>query len=126
MDVYLAALGLGTEEGRRASHESLRVQHHLMAPYVMLLFLRVGLFFRIAAKGPAYLLPVLSAGAAAKRSWLSAVQDDLALLASKSACFGSMQGVSLAGWADMARSDLRLARQSLAKAVLQPEFNKAE
>ena len=64
MDVYGHALGFGTEAGRRLSHARLLEDYRLLAPAILVLFLRVCLFLRIATKGPRLLLPLLGLVAA--------------------------------------------------------------
>ena len=56
-------------------------EHHLAAPIHLARQLRLGLFRRVCERAPEDLLPLLVSGSKAKRSWFSAVVDDLRLFA---------------------------------------------
>ena len=56
-------------------------EYQLAAPIHLVRQLRLGLFRRVCESAPVDLLPILVSGFKAKRSWFSAVVDDLRMFA---------------------------------------------
>eukprot|EP00973_Karenia_brevis_P046822 6496805-Karenia_brevis.AAC.1 len=80
MQVYETVFDDGYSPGRHIPHEHILQQPDVLAPFILLLYLRMSLFVRVCCRALGILFDVLVAGADARRSWLAAVRADLRLL----------------------------------------------
>ena len=93
------------------------------APVNMLRHARVAFCARCIRLPDPAALKFLVAGRSAKRSWIRAVEDDLAVLSLRSPLFASLRGLALREWVAVIRASPKLFLRSLQKAFASAEMN---
>jgi uncharacterized C2H2 Zn-finger protein len=119
---HLVAEPVYDRNHHRSDEEVLKITG-AAAPVNMLRHARLSFFVRCIRLPDPATLKLLVAGRMAKRSWLRAVEDDLAVLSLRSPLFASLRGQAISAWVGVIRTSPKLFLKSLQKAMCSDAMN---
>ena len=123
MCIYSSMVDAGISVEARRSHSCLLKIDGVVAPFVLLVCLRVRLFVRVVLTAPDSVLAVVFEARGGHRAWIDAVEHDLRFLVLNSEAFFSMIGASMKAWVDAIRANPRTVLRPLKSAATERRIN---
>ena len=124
MRIYSSIVDAGVPVTQRRSHEEVLGVQGVVAPFVLLVVLRVSVLIRTVVKAPPIILVSLLESRGGHRAWIDAVELDLKFLASHSSAFAKIGKSNIAEWIDVIRRKPEAIKDALSKAMCEPDLNK--
>ena len=125
VDMLRSLLPVSGDVACRQSDDEILRALDVILPFRLVSLMRLHVAIRLATRAPDEVLALLFAARGARRSWLKALEADF-LHVSHASCLSELRGKSVADWFAFFRSDPRLARKVVTKAISHTNWITAE